>query len=291
MLKMENSKMHIQEMRLKAWQANLVQREAILEKREAILEKREAILAKREAILEKREAILEKHETNLEESKAVVEKHETNLEESKAAVEIRETKLKQNETELSNRKKEFNLVQEAILKTISERKKELQNIENPVPDPCDYKQIVKTMWQAQLNGAFGLSGLPVCDQVIQAMEELDKKERVLFISYSYYTVRQAQPNDPFQNLSTYVALDHVYAVTLNALYVLEWATGYGGTFGQVRLYGLSLPPQVRFRMNKCVDIPQLNWKSVESYVKHTNGIIHAQCPSTNIHMNIPYLKF
>jgi hypothetical protein len=169
-----------------------------------------------------------------------------------------------------------------------------KHIKNPVPEPCGYKQIIKIMWQVQLNGAFGLSGLPVCDQVIQAMEELDKKERVLFISYSYYTVRQAQPNDPFQNLFTYVALDHVYALTSKALYVLEWASGYGGTFGPFRLYGhgQTLPSGLRFRMNKCVDIPELNWKSVELYVKHTNGIIHAECPSrrTNIHMNIPHLK-
>jgi hypothetical protein len=179
------------------------------------------------------------------------------------------------------------------LKCKAEEDAERVEMENPLPEPCDYKQIITIMWQVQLNGAFGLSGLPVCDQVIQAMEELDKKERVLFISYSYYTMRQAQPNDPFQNLSTYVALDHVYAFTSKALYVLEFASGYGGAFGPMRLYGLTLPPGfIRFRMNKCVDIPELNWKSVELYVKHTNGIIHAECPSrrANAHMNIPHLK-
>ena len=181
---------------------------------------------------------------------------------------------------------------EKALKCKAEEDASRVEMENPLPEPCDYKQIITIMWQVQLNGAFGLSGLPVCDQVIQAMEELDKKERVLFISYSYYTVRQAQPNDPSQNLSTYVALDHVYAFTSKALYVLEFASGYGGAFGPVRLYGLTLPSGLRFRMNKCVDIPELNWKSVELYVKHTNGIIHAECPSrrTNIHMNIPHLK-
>jgi len=251
-LKNENTKMYIEEMRLKALQANLVQRESNLAKREAILEKREAIFEKREAILEKREAILAKRETKLE-------------------------------TEFSERGRKINLEKKllaekyAILQTIERKELDV----NPVPEPCDYKQTLKTMWQVQLSGAFGLGGVPVCDQVIQAMEELDKTERVLFISYSYYTVRQAQPNDPFQNLCTFVALDHVYAVTSKALYVLEWATGYNA-FGQVRLYGLSLPPQVRFRMNKCIDIARVNWKAVELYVKHTNGIIHAQCPSTNI---------